>query len=101
MSEVHKAHQSHRHRQADRGDEQEHGIGQAVEQNTDGYDGKMRHEPSPTFKKTPPRHLCAAAPFSVKSKKSGTAAADLLDLALVLDLLGGAHDLDAQLAVRL
>ena len=55
MRQVHETHQPHRDRKADRGDEQEHRIGQAVEQNADGYVGKMRHEPHPVIAKTPPR----------------------------------------------
>ena len=47
MRQVDETHQPHRDRKADGGDEQKHGVSQAVEQNADGYDGKMRHEPHP------------------------------------------------------
>src|SRR5262245_61863112 len=55
MRQVHEPHQPHRDRQADGGNEEEHGIGQAVEENADGDIGELRHEPHPVIVKTPPR----------------------------------------------
>src|SRR6187551_388387 len=55
VRQVHETHQPHRDRKADGGDEQEHGVSQPVEQDADGNDRELRHEPHLVLKKTPPR----------------------------------------------
>jgi hypothetical protein len=55
VRQVHEPHQPHRDREANGGNEEKHGIGQAVEENADGDIGDLRHEPHPVVVKTPPQ----------------------------------------------
>ena len=67
MREIDEAHQPHGDRQADRDDEQEHGIGQAVEQDADGDVGNVRHEPHPGVDENAGRGVVIARRLPVQS----------------------------------
>ena len=81
MRQVHEPHQSHRHRQADGGDEQEHGVGQAVEQDADGDDWHNAARAPPRDEENAAAPVQRGGAKSIKAR-SRAAAAELEHLAL-------------------
>src|SRR5215471_1316190 len=103
MSQIDKAHQTHRDGQADRYDEQKHRVSQTIKKNAYDNIQRRRHVPPTTQSAaagSPQRRLLFSLDWPRRCRLL-SAPPDLKSLALVLDLRDDAEHLDSKLAIGL